>query len=368
MNWFYVDAGQQAGPVDDAQLQDLVRTGRIQGDTLVWREGMPDWRPYAEARPETAPAPELRMAMSPSAQEPPLARVVEPAPGEEDSAACTECGRVFSKQDMIQYGTVHVCAACKPIFLQKLSEGVSVTTRRGRRTLPVNADDLIREITTRGYEVNIGNCISRGWGVVKANLGIAIGATLLVMLCNQAAGFIPFVGFIASLILQGPLLGGLNRFFLKLIRGEQATIGDAFSGFSVGFGRLCGTFLLMVLFIYLTIVPAFIILFATMQGGGNPSALFWVLLVPGVIAMSYLGVSFMFALPLSADLDLGPWDSLRVSLRVVSKHWFSIFALVFVAGLISALGIFALCIGLIVTLPIFYAATLWAYEDIFGAG
>jgi len=35
MNWYYVDAGQQAGPVDDAQLEELLRSGKIQSDTLV---------------------------------------------------------------------------------------------------------------------------------------------------------------------------------------------------------------------------------------------------------------------------------------------------------------------------------------------
>jgi len=38
----------------------------------------------------------------------------------------------------------------------------------------------------------------------------------------------------------------------------------------------------------------------------------------------------------------------------------------FVAGLLSALGLLACIVGIFVTLPIFYAATLHAYEDIFG--
>jgi uncharacterized RDD family membrane protein YckC len=52
MNWFYVDAGQQAGPVPDEQLDELVRNGKVRGDTLIWREGMANWQPYSQARPE----------------------------------------------------------------------------------------------------------------------------------------------------------------------------------------------------------------------------------------------------------------------------------------------------------------------------
>jgi hypothetical protein len=56
MQWYYVEAGQQAGPVEDALLDELVRTGRVQPDTLVWREGMASWEPYRQARPSVAPA------------------------------------------------------------------------------------------------------------------------------------------------------------------------------------------------------------------------------------------------------------------------------------------------------------------------
>lgn len=38
MNWYYVDQGQPAGPVNDAQFEELVRSGKIQPATLVWRE------------------------------------------------------------------------------------------------------------------------------------------------------------------------------------------------------------------------------------------------------------------------------------------------------------------------------------------
>ena len=58
MNWFYVDAGQQAGPVPDEQLDELVRNGKVRGDTLIWREGLANWQPYTQARPEgIQPAP-----------------------------------------------------------------------------------------------------------------------------------------------------------------------------------------------------------------------------------------------------------------------------------------------------------------------
>ena len=117
MDWYYVDAGQQAGPVDDAQLEALVSRGAILNDTLVWREGMDNWRMYGEIKaPGSGPlaAPPIITPAAPTL-----------APGE---AMCAECGRVFNVQDMITYAGLHVCAACKPVFMQKLAEGAKVNT------------------------------------------------------------------------------------------------------------------------------------------------------------------------------------------------------------------------------------------------
>ena len=39
MEWYYAVSGQQAGPVSEAQLQELQRAGTINTSTLVWRDG-----------------------------------------------------------------------------------------------------------------------------------------------------------------------------------------------------------------------------------------------------------------------------------------------------------------------------------------
>jgi len=51
MDWYYVENGRRIGPISESTMDSLVRAGAIGGGTLVWREGMADWRPYAEARP-----------------------------------------------------------------------------------------------------------------------------------------------------------------------------------------------------------------------------------------------------------------------------------------------------------------------------
>jgi uncharacterized paraquat-inducible protein A len=45
-----------------------------------------------------------------------------------EQATCVECGGIFSVTDMIKHEDRFVCARCKPILLQKLTEGAKVGT------------------------------------------------------------------------------------------------------------------------------------------------------------------------------------------------------------------------------------------------
>jgi uncharacterized RDD family membrane protein YckC len=57
MKWYYAEAGQQKGPVDDTSLDQLVTQGVVRDDTLVWSEGMSGWQPHASVRGTRAAQP-----------------------------------------------------------------------------------------------------------------------------------------------------------------------------------------------------------------------------------------------------------------------------------------------------------------------
>lgn len=76
-NWYYADASnQQQGPVDSAALAAAYRDGRINADTLVWREGLVAWTKLADVAaqiglvvvraPARAAAPARSVAKPPS--------------------------------------------------------------------------------------------------------------------------------------------------------------------------------------------------------------------------------------------------------------------------------------------------------------
>src|SRR5580658_8093153 len=107
MKWYYADAGRQVGPVEDAQLDELVSSGAVRDDTLIWREGMANWQAHSAVRGPAKPIP-IPAAAVPIASE---------------TRFCSECGRPFPAQDMVTIGSATVCAQCKPLYMQRVREG-----------------------------------------------------------------------------------------------------------------------------------------------------------------------------------------------------------------------------------------------------
>src|SRR5207253_1981639 len=68
-----------------------------------------------------------------------------------------------------------------------------------------------------------------------------------------------------------------------------------------------------------------------------------VLLVPVI----YLGVSWMFSLPLVMDKGLNFWPAMELSRKVVSLHWWTFFALLLVGSLLLLCGVLACFVGIL---------------------
>jgi len=217
------------------------------------------------------------------------------------------------------------------------------------------------------YDLDIGDCISRGWQLVKNNFWPVVGITALVMVItaaiNQVFGLFtsPVINgiilqhrispggilvLLLVIVISGPIytifLAGLFKYYLKLIRGEGAGIGDAFSGFGPSIGQLI---LLNLVMNILTLIG------------------YALCLVPGI----YLAVAWFFSIPLVIDRRMNFWEALELSRKRVTKHWFLVFAFLLIYGLLSVSGLVACCIGIFVTMPIGLGALMYAYETIFSS-
>ena len=113
MNLYYADGNQQVGPIGKTELQSLIKAKKINSQTLVWQPGMENWE-------------ELGLFVRRKSQS--SSPSIQPAPAVTTNrqSVCAECGRAFAEDDMIRFTDTWVCAACKPIFVQKIKEGVTI--------------------------------------------------------------------------------------------------------------------------------------------------------------------------------------------------------------------------------------------------
>jgi len=200
------------------------------------------------------------------------------------------------------------------------------------------AEAMAQEFIARDYQLSIGRCIGRGWDLVMANFGLTVGATLLMYLLG---GVVNSTG-VGGLLLNFVLSAGLDWMFLKLARGQKAELGDAFAGFSLAF------------------VP---LLLFSLVGQLLTGLGFVFCILPGI----YLAVAWcMFTGLLIIDKRLDFWPAMELSRKVVTHHWWTLFGFAIVCVLVRMAGTMVFCLGFFIALPITVAATVYAYEEIFG--
>jgi uncharacterized membrane protein len=249
----------------------------------------------------------------------------------------------------------------------------------------------------RDYELDIGGCISRGWSLTTSRFGqlfVPVLIYFLIEIAFGAFGKIPFIGplfSIANLFVSGPLMAGVFYIFILVIRGRPAELGVMFDGFRRGYWQLFLGYLVPALFYLACMIPFLIIymmkvmpILAQFQHEhANPadiqnnlpeimSAMKSVLVgslpvfLICMIPVTYLSVSLQFTLPLVIDKKIDFWTAMKASWTMVHKHWWSVFGVVVVIGLINIAGVIACCVGLLFTIPLGFAVLMYVYETIFG--
>lgn len=242
------------------------------------------------------------------------------------------------------------------------------------------------------YELDIFGCLSRAFELFKGNMGPMLLATLIGF-SPQIIGFvvrlfsiIPLIGIlfsllgfvisIATIVIGGPLIGGLYSVLLKIGRGQRVETNDSFAGFKNCFLHLFLGQLVPGIFVGLCLVPLIVVAVVTViitivnDPQHNPPTL--AALIPTLIALvvtipvvAWLRTNWAFTLALVIDKNLDFWTAMKTSWRQVMRHWWTVFGLMLVCGLINFVGLLACGIGLLFTVPITLAAMMQAYETIF---
>lgn len=201
MEWYYAENNERRGPVSEAEFNELIRTGRISAATQVWRDGWANWAPLGEAGTQ--------------------------ATGDGTGAArCIECGQTFPTTEMLQYEGVWVCPNCKPLFFQKVKEGIEP---RGEmeyagfwiRFLAKFVDSVI--VSVPSYALQYG----------AAALSQDPETSMIFLFVGW------FVGFILQLGYTVWLLGKYGATVGKMACGLRVVTP---TGGKIGYGVACGRF------------------------------------------------------------------------------------------------------------------------------
>lgn len=246
-------------------------------------------------------------------------------------------------------------------------------------SIPPVATVSIEEISARDYHFSVGECVEFGFNLFKNNFGILFGASILYLVINIGVGAltaIPILGILfvlVQIVIAGPLYGGLTYLFIKKVRGEWTDIGDLFYGFKSRFLQLVLVYIVMVLLVALSGLPGALIAFGSVALGIVTSKILAVIgliigIIIALIPCVYLSICWSYSVPLVIDKKLDFWDAMKLSFKKVSRHWFLVFFLFFVCGLINLLGLILCGIGFLFAFPISLASIMYGYEKIFGEG
>jgi hypothetical protein len=174
--------------------------------------------------------------------------------------------------------------------------------------------------------------LKRGWRLFFSDGNIFLGF-LFYILTTMGAGMVPLVG---TLLVSGPLLLGLNHYYLCYVRGERPQPTSVFDGFKL-FGLTLGAYLLFKLIVF----------------GG-----FFLCIVGSVI----FAIWYIFLWYAIADGERQVWASFVKSRELARDFGWQILLFSIVCGLFNLLGGLACLVGIFITLPITMLATAMLYD------
>lgn len=334
MEWYYAKGSQQSGPVEESTLKDLVSRGKIPPETLVWKDGMQDWAPFNTVFSEEHAI----------------------------SVDCPTCGTTVNQDRLIPAGDMQVCPSCRDEYAQGLREGMARPVRRrgGLGTGGMTPNSDLRAMARAN--------LSGFWGV-------AVLATFLFNVVQQAIGFVPILGPIIQWVIVGPLTLGFMAFFMALNRGGGAEVGTVFEGFSrflQGFGIYVVVNILVSLAAFAAAIPGIAMIFFAVEGGGayveeDPMfiAAIFVAAVPACIVGIYMYLRYALAYFIANDNpESGVMQPIRESAQRMHGHKKKLFSLYLSFIGWHFLGALAFLIGLLWSMTYMWTALAAFYDDL----
>lgn len=176
---------------------------------------------------------------------------------------------------------------------------------------------------------------------LEGKWGLAIGTTLLYTIITSGLQAVTGFGFIASLIIGGPMAYGISKFSLLLSRNEEARIEQIFDGFQ-NFQRNFITYVMVIVYIFLWLLC---------------------LIIPGIIAALSYAMTFYI---LYDNENISPADAIEKSKTMMDGHKLKLFYLSLRFLLWALLCVLTLGLGFLLLLPYIEITLAKFYDDIKG--
>jgi len=192
--------------------------------------------------------------------------------------------------------------------------------------------------TTRS--VNVQDYIVQGWEMFRANIGEFVGFTLIIFAVSAASSLFYSASSIVFSAIGAALYAGYSIAAFRLLSGQPILFNDFFKGFNY-------------------FLPLFL---ASLATSILVSIGLVLLLVPGI----YLAIGYMFTTFLVIDYRMEFWQAMETSRKIITRNWFAFFGFAFALLALNFLGMLALGVGLLVTIPVISCAAAIAYKEIVG--
>lgn len=213
-------------------------------------------------------------------------------------------------------------------------------------------------------------CLKGGWNLIKGQYWLIFAMCLVSWMIGAA---------IPMGILVGPMMCGVFLTFFKIRRSEPVEFGTLFKGFDY-FGPSVIATLLHVIPVILIVIPSYFLFYVfffvaiVAQGGDEPNpvaffvifalfALFWIVVIAVIMAVS---IGFIFVYPLIVDRGMQGFDAVKLSFKAAMANFWRLLGLSMLNFLLGLVGFLLCLVGVYFLLPVGYAATAIAYEQVFG--
>src|SRR5262249_42569790 len=139
-------------------------------------------------------------------------------------------------------------------------------------------------------------------------------------------------------LIQGALIAGFHVFTMKKLAGRRAEFADLFAGFN---------------FFIPTLVASLLIGLFTFAGA-------LLCIIPGLVVAAMYKFTYLFIVDKRMDF----WPAMQASHAVVKQDYFGFTMFLLAAAGVNILGALCCVVGLLVTIPMTFAAITVAYREI----